>query len=111
MRKRQYTKTSKEERSHFCAKEAAQVTASRKGKKKAKPGPLLQVKIPVKNQYKSRQSFGKVLNRCRTELPHSPQKQVAVVSGFTKQVGLSIQNDYKKQCHGNPSLTDTLKAF
>ena len=35
---------------------------------------------------------------------------MAVVSGFTKEVGLLIQNDYEKQWHGKPSLTDQLKA-
>ena len=73
----------------------ARVTASRKRKKQ---NPQLQVEIPAKNPYKSKQSFGKALNRCRTELPRSPQKRVAVVSGLAK-VGLSIQNNYEKQCH------------
>ena len=58
------------------------------------------------NQEKSRKRFGKALNRCRTELPHSHQEKTTVVSGLAKEVGLSIQNDYEKQCHGNPSLTD-----
>ena len=68
----------------------------------------MQLKIPAKNPYKSRHSFGKPLNRCRTELPHSPWKEVAIVSRLAKDkgLGLSIQNDYEKQCHGNPILTD-----
>ena len=39
---------------------------------------------------------------------HSPWKEVAIVSRLPKEVGLglSIQNDYEKQCHGNPILTD-----
>ena len=40
------------------------------------------------------------------ELPHSPPKKV--VSGLAKEVGISIQNDYEKQCYGNPSFTDQL---
>ena len=40
---------------------------------------------------------------------HSPQKQVAVVSRLAKELGLSIQNDYEKQCLGNPNLTSKLK--
>ena len=32
------------------------------------------------NPCKSRQSFRKALNRCRTELPESPQKHTAVAS-------------------------------
>ena len=39
----------------------------------------------------------------------SPRKCTAVVSGLAKEVGLSIQNNYEKQCHGNPSLSDELK--
>ena len=58
------------------------------------------------NHEKSRKRFGKALNRCRTELPHSPGEKTTVVFGLAKEVGLSIQNDYEKQCHGNPSLTD-----
>ena len=49
------------------------------------------------------------MNRCKSRLPCSPRKHTAVVSGLTKEVGLSIQNNYKKQCHGNPSLRDELK--
>ena len=49
------------------------------------------------------------MNRCRSGLPCSPQKRTAVVSGLAKEVGLSIQNNYEKQCHGNPSLSDELK--
>ena len=109
LRKLQIAKMSKGERSHFRAKEVARVTVSRNGKKQAKPDPPLQLEIPAKNLYKSRQSFGKALNRCQTELPHSLQEQVAVVSGLAKKVGLSIQNDYEKQCHGNFCLTDELK--
>ena len=77
---------SKEEHSHFSAKEVTWVTASKKGKKQVKPDSTLQM-----------------------ELPHSPWKQVAVISGLAKEVGLSIQNDYEKQHHGNPCLTDKLK--
>ena len=84
----------------------AQVTTSRKEKKQK---PQLQVKTPAKNPYKSRQRFRKALNRCRTELPCSPRKHAAVVSVLAKEVGLSIQNDYEKQYHGNPSLSDELK--
>ena len=115
LRKLQIAKMSKEKRSHFHAKEVAQVTssrwviASRKGKKQVKLDPPLEVKIPAKNPYKSRQSFRKALTRCQTELPHSPWKQVAVVSGLAKEICLSIQNDYEKQCNGNPSLSDELK--
>ena len=94
------------ERSNFHAKQVARVTASRKGKKQK---PQLQVKIPAKSPYKSRQSFGKPLNRCKTELPCSHRKRTAVVSSLAKEVGLSIQNNYEKQCHGNPSLSDELK--
>ena len=96
LRRVQIAKNSNKEQSNFHAKEVARVTASRKGKKQ---NPQLQVEIPAKNPYKSRQSFGKALNRCRTELPCSPQKRVAVVSGLAKEVGLSIQNNYEKQCH------------
>ena len=96
---------SDKEQSNFHAKEVAWVTASRKGKKQ---NPQLQVKIPAKNPYKSRQSFGKALNRCRAELHCSPQKRTAVVSGLAKEVGLSIQNNYEKRCQGNPSLSDEL---
>ena len=41
LRKLQIAKMNKEERSHFRAKEVAWVTASRKGKKQAKPVPPL----------------------------------------------------------------------
>ena len=61
------------------------------------------------NPCKSRQSFRKALNRCRTELPRSPRKHTAVVSSLAKEVGLSIQDNYEKQYHGNPSLSDELK--
>ena len=85
----------------------ARVTASRKGKKQ---NPQLQVKIPAKDPYKSRQKFWKSLdNRCRTKLPHSSWKCAAVVSGLAKEVALSIQNNYEKQCHKSPSLSDELK--
>ena len=90
LRRVQIAKMSNEEWSNFHAKEVARVTASRKGKKQ---NPRLQVKIPAKNPYKSRQNFGKALNRCRTELPRSPQKRTAVVSGLAKEVGLSIQTN------------------
>ena len=106
LRRVQIAKMRDKERSNFHAKEVAPVTASRKGKKQK---PQLQVKIPAKNRYKSRQSFGKALNRCRTELPHSLQEHTAVVSGLGKEVGLSIQSNYEKHCHGNPSLSDELK--
>ena len=106
LRRVQIAKMRDKERPNFHAKEVAPVTASRKGKKQK---PQLQVKIPAKNRYKSRQSFGKALNRCRTELPHSLQEHTAVVSGLGKEVGLSIQNNYEKHCHGNPSLSDELK--
>ena len=106
LRRVQIAKTSDQEQSNFHGEEVAQITASRKGKKQ---NPQLQVKIPAKNPYKSRQSFGKALNRCRTELPGSPRKRAAVVPGLAKEVGLSIQNNYEKQCHGNPSLSDELK--
>ena len=109
LRKLQIVKMTKEERSNFCAKEVAWVTASRQRKKEVKPDPPFQVKIPAKNPYKLRQSYGKALNRCQTELPNSPQNEVAVVSGLAKEVGLSIQNDYEKQCHENPGLTEKLK--
>ena len=105
LRRVQIAKNSDKEQSNFHAKEVAWVTASRKRKKQ---NPQLQVEIPAKNPYKSKQSFGKALNRCRTELPRSPQKRVAVVSGLAK-VGLSIQNNYEKQCHWNPNLSDKLK--
>ena len=90
LRRVQIAKMSDEEWSNFHAKEVARVTASRKGKKQ---NPQLQVKIPAKNPYKSRQNFGKALNRCRTELPRSPRKRTAVVSGLAKEVGLSIQTN------------------
>ena len=106
LRRVQIAKMSDEERSNFHGKEVAQITASRKGKKQ---NPQLQVTIPAKNPYKSRQSFGKALNRCRTELLYSSRKRAAVVPGLAKEVGLSIQNNYEKQCHGNPSLSDELK--
>ena len=53
-RKLRIARMSKEDRSHFRAKEVARVTAGRKGTKQAKPDPPLQVKIPAKNPYKSR---------------------------------------------------------
>ena len=97
---------SAEERLNFHAKEVARITTNRKGKKQK---PLLQVKTPAKNPYKSRQRFRKALNRCRTELPCSLRKHAAVVSILAKEVGLSIQNDDEKKYHGNPSLSDELK--
>ena len=109
MRKFQTAKVTKEERLNVRAKEVSQVTASRKRKKETKPDSPLQLEIPAKNQYKSSQCFRKALNRCRTELPNSPRKQVAVVSGLVKEAELSIQNNYEKQFHGNPGLTDKLK--
>ena len=52
LRKLQIAKMSKE-CSDFCAKEVAWVTASRKGKKQAKPDPPLQVKIPPPRTHKN----------------------------------------------------------
>ena len=97
---------SDEERLNFHAKEVARVSTNKKGKKQK---PQLQLKTPAKNPYKSRQRFRRALNRCRTELPCSLRKHAALVSILAKEVGLSIQNDYEKQYHGNPSLSDELK--
>ena len=105
LRKLQITKRSKEERLHFRVQEVAPVTTSIKWKKQTKPDPPLQVNIPAKNPYKSRQSFGKALNRCQAELPYSPRKKSCCSTGLAKEVGLSIQNDYEKQCHGSISAS------
>ena len=111
LRRVQLAKMTKEERSNFRTKEVARVTASRKQKQIDIQKAPLQVKLPLprKNPYKSRQSFGKAMNRCRIELPHSPRKRTAVVSGLAKEVGLSIQNNYEKQCYGNRTMSEELK--
>ena len=69
------------------------------------------MKIPAKNPYKSRQSFGKALNRCRTELPCSPQKHTVVVSGLAKEVGFSIQNIMRNNVMEIPASVMSLKKL
>ena len=66
--------------------------------------------VPLaQNLCKSWQSFGKSINKCRVELPQSPRKNNAVVSGLAKEVGLHLQNEYEKQTHGN-TISEELRA-
>ena len=57
-------------------------------------------KNPLENPYRNRQNYGRALNCCCLELPHSLRKKRAVVSGLAKEVGLPMQNEYDKRIHG-----------
>ena len=70
LRRVEIAKMSDKERSNFHAKKMVQVTASRKEKKKK---PQLHVKIPAKNPYKSRQSFGKAWIDAEQNFPTLPR--------------------------------------
>ena len=41
--------------------------------------------------YKTRQSFSKALNKVKTNLPSSPQKQAAVVEGLAKEYDYQVK--------------------
>ena len=88
----------KNEKAEFKAKEVERVTQYRKRKQSDndKPVPELSNVPLAQNPYKLRQSFGKTINKCRVELPQSPRKKKAVVSGLAKEVGLHLQNEYEK---------------
>ena len=111
LRKRQMARMDKNEKAEFKAKEAERVTHYRKRKQSDNDKPVSELSnVPLaQNPYKSRQSFGKAMNKCRVELPQSPRKKKAVVSGLAKEVGLYLQNEYEKQAHGN-TISEELKA-
>ena len=79
-----------EEETSRC-KEVARVTVHKNFKRNTSmPFTPAVSKNPLENPYRSRQSYGRALNCCRLELPHSPRKKRAVVSGLAKEVGLSM---------------------
>ena len=107
----QMARMEKNEKVEFKAKEVEYVTQNRKWKQSDNHEPVLELSnAPLaQNPYKSWQSFRKVINKCRVELPQSPRKKKAVVSGLAKEVGLHLQNEYEKQTHGN-TFSEELKA-
>ena len=111
LRKHQMAKMDKNEKAEFKAKEVERVTqyCKRKQSDNDKSVPELSNVPLAQNLYKSQQSFGKAINKCRVELLQSPRKKKAVVSGLVKEVGLHLQNEYEKQTHGN-TISEELKA-
>ena len=69
----------KNEKAELKAKEVERVRQYRKRKQSDNDK-------PVPELYKSRQSFGKAINKYIVELPQSPRKKKAVVSGLAKEV-------------------------
>ena len=101
----------KNEKAEFKAKEVEHVTQYHKRKQNYNDKPVLKLSnVPLaQNSYKSRQSFGKAIYKCRVELLQSRRKKKAVVSGLAKEVGLHVKNEYEKQTHGN-TISEELKA-
>ena len=101
----------KNKKAEFKAKEVERVTKYRKRKQidNDKPVPELSNVPLAQNLYKSRQSSGNAINKCRVELLQSLRKKKAVVSGLAKEVGLHLQNEYEKQTQGY-TISEELKA-
>ena len=92
------TRMDKNEKADFKAKEVERVTQYHKRKQNCNDKPVLELSnVPLaQNSYKSQQSFGKAIYKCRVELLQSRKKKRAVVSGLAKQVGLHVKNEYEK---------------
>ena len=88
----------KNEKAEFKAKEVERVTQHSKRKQSDNDKPVTELSnVPLaQNPCKSRQSFGKAINKSRVELLQSPRKKKAVVSGLAREVGLHLQNEYEK---------------
>ena len=81
LRKVQLKKESEKERSSFRSKEVARVTAYKNSKRNTPISSTTAVsKNPLENPYRNRQ-LRKDFESLSSELPHSPRKQRAVVSG------------------------------
>ena len=98
LRKRQMARMDKNEKAEFKAKEVERVTQPSKRKQSDNDKPVTELSnVPLaQNPCKSRQSFGKAINKSRVELLQSPRKKKAVVSGLAREVGLHLQNEYEK---------------
>ena len=76
---------------------------------------IKRITTPIRenNPYKTRQSFGKALSAARLNLPGSPRRIKAIVTGLASEVGLKVDTKYYRSLEQNCSqqLRERVKEF
>ena len=63
----------------------------------------------ILNPYRTKQSFGKAVAKCRQSLPTSPRRRKAVIAGLVSHIGLNLEGKLERNIQKLQGLSDETK--
>ena len=63
----------------------------------------------ILNPYRTKQSFGKAVAKCRQSLPTSPRRRKAVIAGLASHIGLNLEGKLERNIKKMQGLSDETK--